>query len=122
MSRELKLNYPMFVDQVEPKGRLIIDRRCHACWYYYILASKNLAKVGRGPEDQIIEVDPGLETPLWMDLRFDQLARTIAMMYQLESPDEFLRFFPIVEQEANRLGFEVPYQIVAPFGVGRTKH
>jgi hypothetical protein len=119
--KELKFNYPFFTDQVEPKGRLLIDKRCHACWFYFMLATKNKNVVGKGPEDQIIEVDPGLETPLWMDLRYDQIARSVAMIYSLESPDEFLPYFEIVEKEANRLGFEVPFEIVTPFGVGVTR-
>ncbi len=113
----------MFRDQIEPKGRLVIAKECHACWYYFMLAYSSWESAGDGPESQIITVDPALQTPEWMERRFDQIARTVAMIYQLDSPEAFLPYFPIVEREAKRMSpfgeaFEIPFAILKPFGVG----
>jgi hypothetical protein len=118
---------PIFEDQLEPKGRLIPDRGCQACWYYFMLAQQCMLAVGTGPESQIIVVDDGLETPLWMENRFHQIAQTTAMLYGLESPDDFLKYAPLIEQEANRIygimdqPFVMPVQIWKPFMVGKDK-
>lgn len=119
MADALHFDYPYFKDQLAPKGELLVDKRCHACWFYYVLAAKNRADTGTGPDSQIIEVDPGLNTPLWMERRYHQIATTVALIYGLSSPDEFLPFFPVVEREARRHGFEIPPDILTPFMVGR---
>jgi hypothetical protein len=95
-----------------------------ACWYYYMLAHKNWLRVGRGPEDQIIVEDSALQKPLWMNHEYHQIATSVATLYGLTSPDDFIRFFPLVQAEAQRIGFEVPYEIIEPFdvGTGRSKH
>lgn len=114
----LKLRYPYFVDQIEPKGRLLIQKECHACYYYMIIARNNIMAVGKGPESQIIVIDDGEETPLWMDKQLDQQARSVATLYQLESPEEFLVFVPQAMEEMKRQGFEVPLEVLRPFGIG----
>lgn len=119
---DLHLRFPVFEDQIEPKGFLKPDKECHACWYYFMLAYASWLGAGTGPESQIIVVDPGLETPLWMEKRWHQIAKTVALIYGLESPDSFLPFAKIVEQEANRIspeGFEMPAEIWRPFMVGK---
>lgn len=115
---KIKFTYPIFTDQIEPKGRLIIDRACHACWFYVSLAMKNLELVGIGPESQVIVVEDGGPTPLWNKLNFDQIARSIALMYQLDSPEVFLRYRPLIEREALRLGGKINDMVWRPFGVG----
>lgn len=114
--KRMNLRYPYFQDQIEPKGRLTLDRASHACWFYYMLADKNHQKVGRGPEDQILEVDPGLETPLWMDRNFDQIARSVAILYGFDSPDDYAKFMPVVLMELDRLGIEPVMEIFDALG------
>jgi hypothetical protein len=118
------VNFLVFADQVEPKGRLVDEKGCHACWYYFMLAYSNWKEVGTGPESQIIVVDEGLETPLWMEHRYHNIAKAVAMIYGLESPDDFLKFAPLVEKEAERIyaimeqPFTMPVDIWKPFMVG----
>ena len=120
----MRVNVPYFADQIEPKGRLLPQPECQACWYYFMLAHQAALGVGSGPESQVIVVDDSLETPLWMEHRYHQIARTVAMIYGLESPDSFLPYAPLVEKEAERIAyeknqpFEMPYGIWKPFGVG----
>ena len=116
---EFNFTYPMFYEQIEPRGRLVLDKACHACWHYYMLADKNRVKVGRGIDDQIIVIEEGEYAPDWMDKRYHQIAKTVAMIYGLESPEDFLPYFPLVEAEARRLGYTVEFEIIKPFGVGR---
>lgn len=106
--RGLQLEYMIFEDQIEPKGYLTRDKRAHACWYYFVLATKNRADVGKGPESQTIVVPSHDEgSVLWMDKRYAQIARSVAMLYGLNSPDDFTGYWPLVEKEARRLGIEV---------------
>ncbi len=111
MITEIKFNPPIFVSQMEPVGFLIPDPACQACWYYYMCADKCKKVVGRGPESQIIEYDtegPMNDIPLWMDKRYAAIAKSIAMMYGLKSPDDMFKYWPKVTLEAARLGMPNP--------------
>ena len=119
MMKHLDLHGPLFMDQVEPRGRLLLNKACHACWFYYMLADKNRVKVGSGIEDQTITFDSGEQEPDWMNKRYHQIAQTVAMIYGLNSPEDFLPYFPVVEAEAQRLGYTVHWELLRPFGVGR---
>lgn len=101
---KVQLQYFLFEEHTIPKGRLPNDKRAQACWYFYTLAQKQKEKVGDSIDDQF----GLLETDEWMDKRYEQTARTVAMIYQLESPDDFLKFFGYVKQEAKRLGYPEP--------------
>lgn len=90
------LNHFEFPDHTIPKGRLPRDKRAQACWYFYLLAQKIKEKVGDSTEDQF----GLLEGELWMDKHYVQLARSVALIYNLESPDEFAKFWPQVTEEA----------------------
>lgn len=59
--------------------------------------------VGDSIEDQIIT-----DESEWMDKRYESLARTVAMIYGLPSPDEFMKFWPYVVKEAQWLGLPIP--------------
>lgn len=115
----IDMRYPMFVDQIEPKGRLLINKECHACFYYLITAQKNARDTGESIEDQIIVTEDGLREPDWMERRYDQIARSIATLYQLESPEQFLVFIPQALEECKRQGIAVPADVFSPLGVGR---
>lgn len=126
MTLNISFTYPVFPDQTFPNGELVDDKRCQACWWYYVLASKNRDQVGKGIESQIIVIEDGDPLAKWMDRQYEQIARSVAKLYGLESPDDFLRFMPQVEKEARRFGIEargepfiVADDIKHPLGVKR---
>lgn len=86
------INFP---DHTVPYGALPKHPGAQACWYFYLLAQKQKELVGDSTEDQIL-----LEDELWMDKHYEQTARSVAMMYGLESPDEFAKFWKEAKQEA----------------------
>jgi len=91
--REIKVNYeyPFFADLVEPNGALAINKESHACFYYVMLAMKARAVAGKGIESQIIEYEVGKLAPEWMESRDEEIARSVALIYGLDSPDDFLK-------------------------------
>jgi len=92
VTRELHYEYPYFESLVEPKGALSIDRRSHACWYYVTLAMRARGLHNGGIDNQIIQVRVGEEGDThWHESRDEEIARSVAIIYQLESPDEFLK-------------------------------
>lgn len=103
---KLALRYKIFADQIEPQGRLILDKRCHALWYYLVLCEKARLQVGDSIEDQIIYDDER-----WLDRNYEQIARTVATLYGLESPSDYWNYWPLVLQEAARLGVTVDPEI-----------
>lgn len=105
--KHLHYDQMIFVDQIEPKGLLTRDPRCHACWWYAMLAQKNKAEVGDRLEDQIIVYDTGSTAPLWMDKNYEKIARSVAIQYGLESPEEFLRYRAVVWAEGKRLDMDL---------------
>ena len=114
---DIKIHYtrPMFEDQMVPVGHLTVDIRSHACWYYACLAEKNRQRVGRGPEDQIITYDAfNNEKAVYENKNFKAIAKSVATIYGLESPDEFLRFREIVEAEGRRIGITFGDEIWRP--------
>lgn len=100
---KLNLQYPTFPDLTHPNGYLPNDKRAQACWYFYTIAQKAKEDIGESTEDQIL-----LETDRWMDPMYENQARSVALMYQLESPDEFLKFFGFVEKQALDMGLPRP--------------
>jgi hypothetical protein len=103
---KLSLNYPIYPDLTHPKGFLSRDLRAQACWYFYTLAEKMRVKVGDGIESQMGTL---LEGELWMETRYEQLARSVAMIYKLESPDEFMKAWDQVKQQAESMGYPTPH-------------
>src|SRR3546814_13846836 len=76
---------------------------CHACWYYLMLAQKNKEQVGKGPESQIITVDTwSSEKPLWHEKRYKAIAKSVAIIYGCDSPEDFLKFIGPCLREAQR--------------------
>jgi len=101
--------YPIFPDSTHPNGELPNHKGAQACWYYYILCQKQKEAVGNGPEDQILTVEAGKESEvLWLDKRYLQVGRTLAMLYQLGLEDIF-RYWPAVQAEARRLNLPEPH-------------
>lgn len=87
----IQYEYPFFEDYLEPKGALAINKECHACFYYAMLAAKARGLVGSGIDSQIITYRVGDQPPEWMESRDEELARSVALIYGLESPDSFLK-------------------------------
>lgn len=107
-----KLNYefPYFEDYVEPKGALNLDRASHACFYFAMLAWK--ARGNAGPIDmQIIEYKVGETPPAWREDRTEEIARSVAIMYALESPEDFLKYKKEAWYQARLLGLTLPADI-----------
>lgn len=99
----IKFTYPVYPELTHPRGYLPDDKRAQACWYFYTIAQLSKELVGESTEDQII-----LEDDRWMDSHYVQQARSVAMMYQLESPDEMLKFWDYVALQAKELGLPAP--------------
>lgn len=109
-----RYEYPFYVDMVEPNGHLTLDRRTHACWYYYLLAQKLFEKVGKYIEDQI-----RYEGELWKDKRYDDIAKGVSLMYKLDSPADFLKpgIMQLVERQIRLMEFPAPdpeYWVMKP--------
>ena len=103
--------YPYFEDLVEPNGALTIDKRSHACWYYTMCVMRSRQIMGKGPESQIIQYKVGDEIPLWMEVKDTEIARGVALLYGLESPEEFLAYRKECWAQARLLGADVPPEI-----------
>src|SRR5688572_25109666 len=95
---KLSFTYPTYPSLTIPKGYLPRDNRAYACWYYYTLAQKVYETLGNSTEDQfgLLETDP------WLNPQYEQIARTVAMMYGFRDPGEFMeqRFWTVVKQQA----------------------
>lgn len=91
MHMKISYQYPMFDEYVEPRGALAINKESHACFYYLVLAMKARAVAGKGIDSQIIEYEVGHAAPLWMESRDEEIARSVALIYGLESPEAFLK-------------------------------
>lgn len=95
-----------YPDQTMPKGKLHRDMKCQACWYYYLLAHKVWAMMGKSTDDQfgLLEGEP------WLSKDYEQIARSVAELYGLSDPSEFMKFWPLVTAECNRLGMTPPQE------------
>lgn len=112
--KNLNYEYPFYEDYLEPKGALCINRECHACFHYAMLAYK--ARLNAGPiENQIIEYKVGDTPPLWRESRDSEIAYSVALIYGLESPDKFLVYKKRAWAQAKQLGIDLPAEI---FDVG----
>ncbi len=108
--KRLNYEYPFFEDYLEPKGALTINRECHACFYYAMLAWKARGNAG-DIENQIIEYKVGEEIPLWREARDSEIAESVALIYGLESPDKFLIYKKRAWAQAKQLGITLPSDI-----------
>jgi hypothetical protein len=93
---KINFTYFRFPDHTQPAGALSFDKRSQACWYFYLQAQKMKENVGKSTEDQF----GILEGELWMDTHYVTLARSVALIYGLESPDEFAKAWDEVRVEA----------------------
>lgn len=108
---KIRYEYPMFTDHVAPNGYLTFDVRSHACFYYGMLALKARGLAGTGIDSQIIQYKVGEEIPAWLESRDEELARSVAILYALESPDEFLKFKKEAWAQMQALGITCPPEV-----------
>lgn len=108
--KHIQYEYPFFADYVEPKGALAINKESHACFYYAMLATRARALVGSGIDSQIIQYRVGDEIPDWRESRDEELARSVAILYGLESPEAFLKrdWKKRAWTQAQMLGVDIP--------------
>lgn len=100
----LSLTPPSFPDLTLPRGFLSKEPACQACWYFYTLAEKNRLQVGDGPESQTLYDDE-----LWMDKRYASIAKAVAMLYGLDSPEEWQPYWGTIKRQAISLGYGEPH-------------
>lgn len=100
----IKYTYPTFPEQTQPKGNLLPDLGSQACWWYYTLAHKNWVETGKSIDDQfgLLEGEP------WMDHQFEQIARSVAVVYGFKDPSEFMAYWPTIAAECSRLEMHQP--------------
>jgi hypothetical protein len=101
----IAFQYHTYPSHTVPYGALPDEKGAQACWFFYTRAQAMKEKVGDSTEDQIL-----LEGELWMDKRYVELARSVALVYGLDSPDEFAKFWQYVQQEAYVCGLPTPAQ------------
>lgn len=89
--------YPIFPTHSIPMGLLPNVPAAQACWYYYTIAHAMYEKVGDGIDDQIL-----IEGEMWRTKRYAEQKKGVAMMYGLDSPSDFDKFWPKVRQEVAR--------------------
>jgi hypothetical protein len=112
----MRLNYPVYPDLVENKGGCLPrDNRAFALWYYYTLAQQLFEKTGgidlhlKG--GTIEEAQFGLlETDKWLDARYDRIARSVALVYGMKDPGEFMLdgLWECVKAQAHQLKLPTP--------------
>ena len=100
--------YFIFEEHSVSKGGLLPDfeRGAHACWYYCICAHQSLESSDEGA---VYEGEADLLGPA-----LNNIARSIAMQYQLEDPSQFMVFMPIVIEEARRVGMGWDPRVLNP--------
>lgn len=108
LQRRIVYDFPFFESYVEPNGALTIDPACHACFYYGMLAAKAIDMIGPSNESQVILYKVGDTPPPWMEANLANIARGVAAMYALKSPDDFLNYRANAWAQAKMLGVEIP--------------
>ena len=107
--RKLELRPPRFVSHIAENGGALPDEPgAHACWYYCRIAIKSMKDVDDGAQ---------YEGELDHTNMLNNLARSVAMLYRLDSPDDFLKFMPLVRMEAMKWELVWDERIVAPYTI-----
>lgn len=106
MKNNVRMTPPRFVSHLRHMGGLLPDQPgAHACFYYCRTAMQMLKAVRDGADYQG-EIDH--------QNMLNNLARSVALMYRLDSPDDFLAFLDYVKAEALRLELEWNVAIEKP--------
>lgn len=91
MVMKIQYEYPLFEDLVEPHGALSMDKRSHACWDYTRKAMRARELHNGGIQNQIIQYKVGEQVPEWYESHDEEIAKSVALIYGLDSPEEFLK-------------------------------
>jgi hypothetical protein len=106
--KSANLHKPFFIHHTMLHGGVLpLEIGAHACWYYCRVAHKHLERVAEGAT-YVGELDH-------VDSLYN-IAKSIAMMYRLESPSEFTKFMLVCRLEALRCGMPWNDAIIDPFG------
>jgi hypothetical protein len=110
---KIQYEYPMYLDLIEPKGALSLDKRSHACWDYTRKAMRARELHAGGIQNQIIQYKVGDTPDPWHESHDEEIAKSTAIIYGLESPDEFLKaeFRKRAWAQAKMLGLKVELEI-----------
>jgi hypothetical protein len=102
---KIKFQYPVYPDLTF----LPNDKRVYALWYYYTLAQKHAEFLGDGSTESQFGL---LEGEPWMDPAYEKIARSVAMIYGLSDPGEFMKeaIWEAVEIQAQAIGLPQPDQ------------
>lgn len=113
MTMKATYEYSMFMDLLEPQGALSLDKRCHACWDYTRKAMRARELHAGGIEHQVILYKVSEGEAGWHESRDEEIARSVAIIYGLETPDEFLKddFKKRCWVQAQMLGLHVELEI-----------
>ena len=107
LMRRIVYEYPFFENYVEPQGALTLDPASHACFYYGMLAQQARERAGTGPESQMLVYEVGHTPPDWLVPRDAEIAKSVALIYALNSPDDFLKFRKEAWTQAQMLGVAI---------------
>lgn len=108
------LRPPRYMSHITQAGGALPDvPGAHACWHYCRLSIRALEKVDYGAE---------YEGELDHTNMINNIARSVAMLYRLDSPDDFLKFMPLVRMEAMKWELLWDERIVAPYTVAFLKN
>lgn len=83
--------YSMFTDLIEPNGALTLDKRSHACWDYTRKAMRARELHAGGIENQVIQYKVSDGPGNWHESRDEEIAKSVALIYGLADPGEFLK-------------------------------
>lgn len=101
--------YPTFAHHTESKGGMLPNEKgAHAAWYYVICAHKSLEQVRLGAE---------YEGELDHVVMLNNIVRSIAAIYELDSPGELLKFIPHCRLEAVRCDISWDDRVENPYMV-----
>lgn len=104
----IEYEFFMYEDHSIAKGGKLpnFERGAHACWYYLICAHANLESVQEGAtyEGEMDTVNA-----------LNNIARSVAMQYRLDSPDDFLKFMPVCVDECMRIGKPFDPRVLKPW-------
>lgn len=95
----------VFVSHTQPNGLLPMDSRAQACWYYCRIAHGHFHAIDDGAQyEGERDHQESLKNIVW----------SVAKLYRIEDPDEFLRFMPVCKAEAERHELEWDVRIERP--------
>lgn len=115
MSMDLKLpagtvRHPIMFESrlIQNGGLLPAEKGAHACWYFCRIAVGHLERFDEGA---IYEGEPDPSNGLF------NVAKGVALAYDLDSPDDFLKFMSVCRKEAIRSGLHWDSRLEDPFNI-----